>query len=59
MTIKFSNIMANVGFLQEVFRCLTDAIIFLLSSSHADVAVASLAFEILRTAGHENLKMTK
>lgn len=51
--------MANVGFLQEVFRCLTDAIIFLLSSSHADVAVASLAFEILRTLGHENLKMTK
>uniref|UniRef100_A0A8B9BZM4 Unc-51 like kinase 4 n=1 Tax=Anser brachyrhynchus TaxID=132585 RepID=A0A8B9BZM4_9AVES len=29
------------------------------ASSHADVAVASLAFEILRTAGHENLKTTK
>ncbi|XP_032038657.1 serine/threonine-protein kinase ULK4 isoform X3 [Aythya fuligula] len=29
------------------------------ASSHADVAVASLAFEILRTVGHENLKTTK
>ncbi|XP_074999294.1 serine/threonine-protein kinase ULK4 [Calonectris borealis] len=29
------------------------------ASSHADVAVASLAFEILRTVGHENIKSTK
>ncbi|XP_075274936.1 serine/threonine-protein kinase ULK4 isoform X2 [Opisthocomus hoazin] len=29
------------------------------ASSHADVAVASLAFEILRTVGHENSKTTK
>ncbi|XP_055563027.1 serine/threonine-protein kinase ULK4 isoform X1 [Falco cherrug] len=29
------------------------------ASSHADVAVASLAFEILRTVGHENIKTTK
>uniref|UniRef100_A0A8C4UE94 Unc-51 like kinase 4 n=1 Tax=Falco tinnunculus TaxID=100819 RepID=A0A8C4UE94_FALTI len=29
------------------------------ASSHADVAVASLAFEILRTMGHENIKTTK
>ncbi|XP_061852777.1 serine/threonine-protein kinase ULK4 [Colius striatus] len=29
------------------------------ASSHADVAVASLAFEILRTVGHENTKSPK
>ncbi|KAK2517492.1 Ulk4 [Columba guinea] len=29
------------------------------ASSHADVAVASLALEILRTVGHENIKTTK
>ncbi|XP_065484905.1 serine/threonine-protein kinase ULK4 isoform X2 [Caloenas nicobarica] len=29
------------------------------ASSHANVAVASLAFEILRTVGHENTKTTK
>ncbi|XP_054670042.1 serine/threonine-protein kinase ULK4 isoform X3 [Grus americana] len=29
------------------------------ASSHADVAVASLAFEILRTVGHENTKTAK
>ncbi|XP_030368565.1 serine/threonine-protein kinase ULK4 isoform X1 [Strigops habroptila] len=29
------------------------------ASSHADVAVASLAFEILRMVGHENIKTTK
>ncbi|XP_063263287.1 serine/threonine-protein kinase ULK4 isoform X3 [Prinia subflava] len=29
------------------------------SSSHADIAVASLAFEILRTVGHENIKTPK
>ncbi|XP_030301233.1 serine/threonine-protein kinase ULK4 [Calypte anna] len=29
------------------------------ASSHADVAVASLAFEILRTVGHETIKITK
>ncbi|XP_074696924.1 serine/threonine-protein kinase ULK4 isoform X3 [Strix aluco] len=29
------------------------------ASSHADVAVASLAFEILRLVGHENIRTTK
>ncbi|XP_074754239.1 serine/threonine-protein kinase ULK4 isoform X6 [Athene noctua] len=29
------------------------------ASSHADVAVASLAFEILRMVGHENIRTTK
>ncbi|PKU38163.1 serine threonine-protein kinase ulk4 [Limosa lapponica baueri] len=29
------------------------------ASSHADVAVASLAFEILRTVGRENVRTTK
>ncbi|XP_019141186.3 serine/threonine-protein kinase ULK4 isoform X1 [Corvus cornix cornix] len=29
------------------------------ASSHADIAVASLAFEILRTLGHENIKTPK
>ncbi|XP_016151979.1 PREDICTED: serine/threonine-protein kinase ULK4 isoform X4 [Ficedula albicollis] len=29
------------------------------ASAHADIAVASLAFEILRTVGHENIKTPK
>ncbi|XP_019364443.1 PREDICTED: serine/threonine-protein kinase ULK4 isoform X1 [Gavialis gangeticus] len=29
------------------------------ASSHADIAVASLAFEILRTVGHEKIKATR
>ncbi|XP_069716068.1 serine/threonine-protein kinase ULK4 isoform X3 [Phaenicophaeus curvirostris] len=29
------------------------------TSSHANVAIASLVFEILRTVGHENIKRTK
>lgn len=34
-------------------------LLVLIPSSHADIAVASLAFEILRTVGHENIKTPK
>ncbi|XP_059674869.1 serine/threonine-protein kinase ULK4 isoform X1 [Gavia stellata] len=52
--------------LAQTARCSVDQILadandkcFDTLGSHADVAVASLAFEILRTVGHENIKTTK
>lgn len=41
-------------------RFLRSVTVFLFfPSSHADIAVASLAFEILRTVGHEKIKATR
>lgn len=34
-------------------------LLFLIPSSHADIAVVSLAFEILRMVGRENIKTPK
>lgn len=34
-------------------------LLFLIPSSHVDIAVASLAFEILTTVGRENIKTPK